>query len=131
MAEAGPPAAIAERTTGHPYIGNTVVVAVVSALSYAATYQYERAFCDYFRIPTSLIVVNLTTVLAIAVGLLGVALVSLLFFNFLYMVTPSPILRSLRRLVFPLGLTSVYVILIKPSGTELLLILSMPAFIFL
>lgn len=72
MADTQQPVANVQEMTKNSFL--TVLVAATSSFAYGIAFVYEKGFCDFFRIPTSLITVDLTTVLAVAATLVGGAL---------------------------------------------------------
>lgn len=125
MLETQPATGNAQEVGKHSFLTGTVLVAATSSFAYGIAFVYEKGFCDFFSIPTSLIAVDITTVLVAAATLLGGAFTLLIYasaiFTFLSGV-PKPISRSLRRLSPLLVLVLVYLALMKPAGTELLVV---------
>lgn len=105
-------------------VNSAVMVALVSAFSYIAAYQYEKGFCGYFGIPNSLIVVDLTTVVAWAASLLFITLIFLGVANAL----PSKVRSILWELRWSYSLfVLVCLLLLRPSGVALYFFLGLLA----
>ena len=71
MATLGDSPANGKHEVERPFVNASVLVALVSGFLYIAAYQYEKGFCGYYGIPNSLIVVDLTAVVAGAATLLA------------------------------------------------------------
>ncbi len=71
------------------WLSEGLLLAGLTALSYAVTFAYEAGYSTYFGIPKQLIAVNLTTMLIAAGSLLGAMVMVYSIANFLWMLSPK------------------------------------------
>lgn len=68
--------------TQYPWVTQTLVLAIISALSYCYTYVYEWGFCSVYRIPDDLIKLDTVRLLIVGMGLLTIVSFSVMLFAY-------------------------------------------------
>ncbi|RJP50866.1 MAG: hypothetical protein C4557_08850 [Anaerolineaceae bacterium] len=86
----------------NPRISEGIILALSSAGAYLFAFFYERGFASIFKIPTSLITIDLTTVLIFGVIFIGVILLISPFINLLLSLTVGKIHPSIQKAAIPI-----------------------------
>lgn len=85
-----------------PWLSEGLLLASLSALSFATTFAYEAGYAAYFGIPYQLISVSLTTTIIAAASILVAIIPLYAISNFLWMLTPKAedtISSAIRRYI--------------------------------
>jgi phage shock protein PspC (stress-responsive transcriptional regulator) len=97
------------------WLSEGLLLASLSALSYAATFAYEAGYAEHFGIPYKLISISLTTTIIAAASILAAIIPVYLISNFIWMFTPkgddtisSAIRRYIKMVIITLPIVVVW-----------------------
>jgi|HubBroStandDraft_4_1064222.scaffolds.fasta_scaffold00333_8 hypothetical protein len=63
---------------GGQVLTGSILISIMTGLSYLMVYAYELGYCQYFKIPFELITISLTNLLMFALSLIGIIIVALI-----------------------------------------------------
>jgi hypothetical protein len=89
-------------------ISEGIILALLSAGAYLFAFYYEKGYASAFKIPTSLININLTSVLVLGAIFIGVILAVLPYANFLLSITMGRTHPAIQRATIPVILVFVF-----------------------
>lgn len=91
-----------------PKISEGIILALSSAGAYLFAFYYEKGYASVFKIPTSLISINLTSVLIFGAIFIGVILAVLPYANFLLSITVGRTHPAIQRAIIPVILVFIF-----------------------